>query len=107
MEAGRLETQGGIATLQNIDKFPESHRQNIIDKLNKKQALVDYNFEEGYHELMIFYHEDAGDISIEIQKPTTIEHLRELLHLANYVGAKLMIMEEDIVIDDSIIEDLE
>ncbi|RAJ77280.1 hypothetical protein CLV59_10746 [Chitinophaga dinghuensis] len=99
------ETSAGIEALQLIDKYPDSVRERVLNAHNKKKACADYNQIGDYYEMILFYLDGSGHIDVQIQKTTTKEHLWELLQLANFVEANLMI-SGDIIINESVIANL-
>ena len=62
------DTEDGIQLKNNIDKIPENFKEGVLLKLNKQQALAEFNKEKGYYNIIIDYHRDYGKISTTFQK---------------------------------------
>ncbi len=84
------DTQEGRRTLENIDNVPENFREGELIRLNKSQALAEYNQAKKYFEVVIDFNNKIGIISTTFTKPINRNQIVLLLRMANYLDAFLL-----------------
>jgi hypothetical protein len=100
-------TKDGIYMKNNINEIPENFREKVLNGLNKKEVLSEFNDKKGYYEIVVNYNIELGIISTTFMKRIKKEHLERLLDMANYLDAYLLNRNGKTIIDEKLIESLE
>lgn len=96
-------TPKGDEMTQNINLFSVEFQNGIKQKLNKTQALAEFNSEKKFHEFVIDFHNDYGIITTNFECRIKKKHLIILLNMANYLDA-LLLNHGTQIIDEKVIE---
>lgn len=99
-------TEGGIHTLNNIDKVPVNFRERVLSSLNKRVCFKEYDKKKGYYNIHFSFNND-GRISVGFERTQTYKDLQFLLEMAKYLDAVLLLNDSKKIIDEQVIAELE
>jgi hypothetical protein len=100
------DTKEGKHTLAEIDKVPENFRERVLRSLNKIGCYAEYNNKKGYYDINVGFLSEYNRISINFERPLTVNDLKRFLDMATYLDALLLSHGKDII-DKKVIESLE
>ena len=97
-------TKEGKNLKENLSEVPPSFLNKIVNSLNKRKVLAEYNEKKGFYEVVISFNEVYGIINTTFQKRITKDHLSRLFEMANYLDALLLVGGKK-VIDEKFIKE--
>lgn len=100
------DTEEGKNMVINIDKVPESFREQVLKEHDKRKAYAEYNEKKGYHQFIVQFNDKFGIVHTTFMKPITKDHLKMLLEMANYLDAYLLNNGTEII-DEKVIDALQ